>query len=903
MKKYRLAALITVVLLLVAAVWDLTTYRYRLSGISEAVQQGETLYLLDNQGDSYQVFQTDREGTIHGRIDLQKLDGVWLYSYGSLTVDGNGGVYLYGYGQTLDGSASRTTVYRCDFEAGELTPCWELPAAEPVQIQVTGGQVYYAAADGERAAFYSRNENGQEKRRLKTGMENGQIKAFTWRQDKGFLWADWSGKFYRNNRLLNGGRDVDRDYANLCVNENGIFYTDLKAQAVFCRDWEDTEARMLYPISAVKILDGELEYSDLLPVSYDKDGGFLAGVEVDADNRCLGKFDRSGNQIWQLTHLVKPYLARLFTAGKAACAGAAVLLVLFFLGKLLFYFTKGTVPILLKIPATLVPILLAVGAVSLFGIRGTLENRIVKMNYDLLYGIADQWLKSHDPQQLERIDSLNLPGDAVFYSQYREQEEHEPKANLYLPGEDTKDPVVLRTECRVFLEDEGELRSLQAAGRRRYGTQVLYERGWDELEKMREAMERQVVIKTEYNDFSGNYVALYVPVLTADGRSIGVLECGLDRRILTYEIREQMGQITRIFCFLLAFAVLFSMLVLGFYLRYLALVKQAVEEVSQGNLELEVPVRGRDEVTGIARAFNQMTAQLKERMDFIRQSMERYSAFVPKQAFEILDKRDITETQLGDQKEIEAAILNLTSHQFHTVARQRKGTRLFGMVNIMLQEVIPVIAARHGVIEQMAGDRVSSFYPGGSRDALICAISICENGNWMEAQGGRLPPYWAVIHYGTIRVGIVGEEERMAVITISEISTLASFLEGMGEKYGIRILITESAVKQIPDFSDRFHSRMLGYIHLRRDQDLEAVYDVYDGDTTSVRQLKEETKTLFEQALSDYFRQEYYDARLKFAQVLRKNPQDLTARTYVYRCDTYCQSGETKGMDVWLEEY
>lgn len=906
MKKYRRAAiLVTVLLVLMMAAADRSTYRYQLAGVSDTAWQEDTLYILDNQGDSYQLFAAERNGRIKGRISLPKLVGDWWNTYSSLSVDRDGQVYLYSYGKTMDLGVTKSQVFLCDFEQEVLIPKWELPPIKMIQTQVSHGAVYYLVEEhGGKAGFYRQGPDGQEECLLKPDADYAQVKGFGWHPDAGVLWVDWNGFFYQNGERIENGAGDKRDYVDICADENGIAFTDMKTGDVMFLDWTSGKPRPMFQIKDVTMMQENLEYLDLLPLHYDrKDGSWGAGVDIGPEYRCLGLFDAEGSQILQLEVLEKPVWDRILYAAKAGCLFLVILTAAAALAKRLLLHTKGTVPILIQLLAVLIPLIVLSYGFLDHQIRQSLEKRLLKMEYDSLYVDADHVLSRMNPEELTRIDLWDVPRDARYRRLFEQQDYSTLEKSIYSPDGQKGEPVISNVYTWMFMEQEGELRYLYVTDRHYYGMRVEYDRGKTEVEKMRRAMEGQHIVKSEYNDFAGTFVVLYIPIIDDNGKSVGVMECGLNRRILTYEIKRQMDWIHGLLGGVSLLLMLLILLVLRFFLRPLGVVREAVEDVSGGNLGRVVPVRGRDEVAGISRAFNQMSCQLKEQVEFIRLCSERYAAFVPKKVFEILEREDITQVELGDQKEIMAAILDIGSSQFPVMAKQMNGEALYGMINLVLREMIPIVTAQEGVIEHMAGEELAAYYPGGSRQSLLSAISICEKMNGLSAQGEHIPLYRAVIHAGLIRVGIVGRQERMAAATISEVMTLSAFLRETGETYGARILITESAVKQIPDFSERFHARMIGYLHLHMSQSLEAVYDVYDGDVDGQRKRKEETNELFGQALKDYLSCQYYDARLKFAKILRRNPQDLAARAYVYRCDAYCQSDGSQNLEVWLEQY
>jgi len=82
---------------------------------------------------------------------------------------------------------------------------------------------------------------------------------------------------------------------------------------------------------------------------------------------------------------------------------------------------------------------------------------------------------------------------------------------------------------------------------------------------------------------------------------------------------------------------------------------------------------------------------------------------------------------------------------------------------------------------------------------------------------------------------------------------------------------------------------------------VEAVYDVFDGDEQEHRRLKSDTSELFAQAVKDFMDRQFYEAREKFARVLRQNRFDKAAKEYIYRCDEYYQNREACGTELYLE--
>lgn len=899
---YLIASLAAAFLLLILAV-DQRTCDYPLNGVSDAIQYDNRLYILNDKGDKTDILCADRDGTITGRIELTKLDGDWWSDYQYLCIDENGRIYVYCYSRSMDLGELRSTVLRCDFDSETLIPEWELPRIKMLQIQVTAQAVYYPGTDSAgHAVFFRQWKDGREERLLDTDTGYGQLKGFVWHPEYGFMWTDGSCRFYRNNTLIREKNENTGNYVNIFLDERGIIYTDVKTGTVEFLGWEGEDSKVLFSLSDMSFLNPAFTYPDFQPKHYDPAGGWTAAADIAQEHWGLALFDDSGRQYVQYDTLTNSYPERV----KAACKriGAGLLLGAAVLGitKLVLIYTGGVLPILLQLLYLLIPVMILAGMLINAELKESLRKRMLDLKSELLYVLADQKLSRLNPEQLQQIDLSGLPHDLIYKELFQSVDYSQLAKEIYDQDKDNPDYVITNAYYWIFLEQEGELRYLEVDGRHYYGAAVRYERSRSEMAKMYRAMERQQIVKTEYNDASGNFLGLYVPVITAEGNCIGVMECGVNYRIIFYQIHRQMVQIHGILLGTVLVLMVILSGVLIYFLYPLSILHRAVDDISKGNLGRIVAVRGKDEVASIGQAFNEMSGQLKAHVDYIEACSERYAAFVPQKVLEILLREDITQVRLGDQREIPAAVLDISSSGFYRLARKMDGDALYHLINRMLQTMIPIISEEEGIIEHMSGDGLLAFYVNNSRRALTASVSVCERLNRM-AETEPVPVYRAVIHSGKVRVGIIGEQKRMAAAAISEVMTLTAFLKEMADKYDIRILVTQSFGEEIADFDRRFHIRMLGYVYVQASQSLITVYDVFDGDPAAVRRLKEETGAFFAQALAAYLEQRYYDARLAFARVLRMNPKDLAAREYIYRCERFCQAEEPELPEIWLEQY
>ena len=68
---------------------------------------------------------------------------------------------------------------------------------------------------------------------------------------------------------------------------------------------------------------------------------------------------------------------------------------------------------------------------------------------------------------------------------------------------------------------------------------------------------------------------------------------------------------------------------------------------------------------------------------------------------------------------------------------------------------------------------------------------------------------------------------------------------------------------------------------------MERIFDIFDGDTTDIRNRKRKTRMLFEKGVRLFMAREFAEARSYFIEVLKADRDDKAAREYVFLCDKY----------------
>lgn len=377
----------------------------------------------------------------------------------------------------------------------------------------------------------------------------------------------------------------------------------------------------------------------------------------------------------------------------------------------------------------------------------------------------------------------------------------------------------------------------------------------------------------------GYLASAYVPIMDGSGNAVAVV--GVDFTMDEIKIFLQSSIRNLLIIMVSTIGVCFLLLLLLINREIISPIrrlKEKVEQMSEGKLGVQVSIRRRDEIGEISEVFNRMSYHIGEHIKEVTELNEGYYKFVPSVIFELLNKKSIREIQLGDNRKVPLEVLSMQVNEFDERTRRMESQELFSFVNRIYQLCVPVIIEKNGVVERYLNGGLNAIYSKAEKHALDSAISICQKLNEEKKAGRDSLLNGVVLSFGvskgTPMVGIVGHDRRLASVTMSEQISLIEYLRTIAWKYNARILITGRVVKDIPDFAERYHARILGLLHISASDSLEKIYDVYDGDEDALREMKGLTKEKFEQGVVHFMTQEFYEARRCFVEVLKVSQSD-----------------------------
>ena len=688
--------------------------------------------------------------------------------------------------------------------------------------------------------------------------------------------------------------------------KNTIYFMDLAKNGLYALDFQEGVLKsIINNWTDLRLTGGALVLpSDLKNLRFSGDDRFSATLSRDRETSVLAVFEHGQGEIFhEFTRASKNLWARglLYFGGILLC-----FLLIYFLSEFFLIMTRGRVPIVTKMIAVFIPIvvlglLLLQNMINNQSIKGLIDNQ-----YKELFLISRQQVGAISPQLLAHID-LDNPYNQVYYYQLQQILTELPsESRLVGPGAKDEQWVYHFSYHWLHTVKDGELVSL-ICDQNYINVPIDYLYDRETTRMYYQAKDTGQIFRGDFHDVFGEWIVLVVPITDHNQNTVALLETGITKTALKYMVSENSKQIRQMILMVMGLLILLLSVILLRSLAPLKELKDKVQEIIDGHLGVQTSVRGRDEVAEIGQVFNQMSRSIEYHVNELTDLKDGYFRFVPSKLFQILRKNSVIDVHLGDQTQGAITILSFNAVDFDKIARTMTGEEMFGLINRIFSNLVPLVNDNGGVVDRFAEAGLVAFYTNGSEHALKTAVSVCQimdqvNNREGFGKAGQIEMTNGISH-GPVMIGIVGHEERLAATTVSEHTSMSGFLRKIGPKYSSRILTTAAVVNQTEGFAEKYNARFIGFLHIQASGTNEKLYDVFDGDPEDMRSFKKQTKELFEKGVNLYCTREFYEARLIFIEVLKRFREDGAAKEYLYLCDQYYQKEDTENIPIAIETY
>lgn len=397
----------------------------------------------------------------------------------------------------------------------------------------------------------------------------------------------------------------------------------------------------------------------------------------------------------------------------------------------------------------------------------------------------------------------------------------------------------------------------------------------------------------------GYLASVYVPILDDNGKAIAIVGVDIEMDKILNFLKESLKNLLTLM-FVIIFICFIMLLILVNYsiISPIKILGQKVNKIANGELGVTVPIRSNDEIGQIAEVFNRMSFNISMHINEVTSLNDAYYKFVPSIILDLFNKNNIKELELGDNCTASLGILRMKINGFDEITKKMNSKDMFKFINDIYKISNPIIFENNGVIDTYLNDGLNAIYGQIEDNALKSAITILQKVN--QQKNNNIDLSFA-ISKGNPMVGIVGNEDRLSPFIMSEQMMIVTHLMNVSDKYKAKIIITGSAIENITDFNSRYNFRFLGILKVNLSNNIERLYDVYDGDDQQTKALKDYTKKDFENGVKLYLKKNFYEARKCFINVLKVSQNDYSAREYLYLCNKYYKLSDTSNIDIYLE--
>jgi adenylate cyclase len=267
-----------------------------------------------------------------------------------------------------------------------------------------------------------------------------------------------------------------------------------------------------------------------------------------------------------------------------------------------------------------------------------------------------------------------------------------------------------------------------------------------------------------------------------------------------------------------------------------------------------------------------------------------FGQYIPKELVSEMSQSEHDYTLKGESKEM--TVLFSDVRGFTSISENMSPEDLCELINEILTPITQTIHQHQGTIDKYIGDAVMAFWgapldnENHAHQAVTAALAFTPvinqiNNRFKEKDWPNIK-MGIGLNTGTMNVGNMGSEFRMAYTIMGDAVNLGSRLEGLTKQYDVQIIVSETTKYATPD---------IGYLELDRVrvkgkkepvfiyEPIGAIDALTDNELNIIKQQDE--------ALSDYHQQNWQQAKSAFITLAELQPEKQLFKLYIARIDEY----------------
>ena len=317
-------------------------------------------------------------------------------------------------------------------------------------------------------------------------------------------------------------------------------------------------------------------------------------------------------------------------------------------------------------------------------------------------------------------------------------------------------------------------------------------------------------------------------------------------------------------------------------------------------VDMALPLAASVLMIGALYVFNMAYGYLVESRSK-RQLAGRFGQYVPPEVVERI-LADPAKYNM-EPKNAELTVLFADVRGFTGISETLKPEELREYINEYLTQMSSIIRGRYrGTLDKYIGDAIMAFWgapvedPQHARHGVLAALEMQRQGEALNAKftarGWPALKIGVGVNSGTVRVGDMGSQMRLAYTAMGDAVNVASRIEGRTKSYAVGILVGKATCELVSDvvFREVDRIRVMG-----RDEPV-TIYEPL-GLAPQVGQNARAELELWNCTLRAYRERQWDEAELNIANLVRMNPTCGLYRVYAARLTEKRRAPPPAGWD------
>lgn len=314
-------------------------------------------------------------------------------------------------------------------------------------------------------------------------------------------------------------------------------------------------------------------------------------------------------------------------------------------------------------------------------------------------------------------------------------------------------------------------------------------------------------------------------------------------------------------------------------------VQKATSRLSDGIVNGLVVIGGTKQFQDIEYSLNRINENYKEQAKELKETNLEVEKFIPKQFLKYFGANNILDLQLGKQVQKEVTTMFCDIRNSMAISSSMSLEENFNFINAYLNLISPLIRRYNGFVDKYLGDGIMAVFqkPEHAIESSKAIFSAIADKNFASK---KLPNMKVGISINTAEVafGVVREENRKSLTILSDGVSLAGKMQEVNKFFGTYVVFSKRTLNALP-YGYLINYRYVGSI---KNEDPNENFYVFEDIDVYLRMKKEKLisqKNLFEQAVRLYDSGDYFNAKTKFENILKKNKDDKVCYVYYNLCD------------------